>query len=153
MIKNRTPDITELKELAKALRADFAARGILISHSQALEKIARHFGYRDWNTCSAALRNTPQGSQDDTRQFAVGDRVAGTYLGCPFTGTVRSASSETSPALQRVRVHFDDTVNVSRFDRFDVFRRNVSASIIIRTGRSPASISTGEPQMVLRHLS
>jgi hypothetical protein len=45
------------KLMAKRLRADLAARGLTISHSEALELVAHQHGARDWNTLAATTRN------------------------------------------------------------------------------------------------
>lgn len=43
------------KAMAKTLESAFAARYIKLPHSSALEIIAEHFGFRDWNTMSARI--------------------------------------------------------------------------------------------------
>ena len=48
------PDLAALKAQAKRLRTTLASEGNFISHSEALEFIARQYGYRDWNTLHAA---------------------------------------------------------------------------------------------------
>ena len=41
------------KDQAKRLRASLAGRGVEVSHSEALELVARQHGARDWNTLAA----------------------------------------------------------------------------------------------------
>lgn len=55
MINLDAVDRTAVKNLAKRLREALAGDGVTISHSAALELVARQFGERDWNTLSAAL--------------------------------------------------------------------------------------------------
>lgn len=45
----------EAKAMASTLRQALAEEGTAISHSRALELVARQFGQRDWNTLSAAI--------------------------------------------------------------------------------------------------
>ena len=45
--------IDRLKTAATALRRELAARGLELSHMEALELVARQFGFRDWNTAAA----------------------------------------------------------------------------------------------------
>ena len=40
----------QAKARARELRAELAAAGTPISHSEALECVAKELGYRDWNT-------------------------------------------------------------------------------------------------------
>lgn len=46
---------TDPKSMASRLRTRLAANGTEITHSQALEFVAAQLGYRDWNTCAAAV--------------------------------------------------------------------------------------------------
>lgn len=55
MINIAAIDRTAVKQLAKRLRDALAADGVTVSHSAALELVARQFGERDWNTLSATL--------------------------------------------------------------------------------------------------
>ena len=43
----------DAKAMAKSLRNSLAARGVLLSHSECLEIVAKQFGFVDWNTLSA----------------------------------------------------------------------------------------------------
>ena len=61
----------QAKARARELRAELAAAGTPISHSEALECVAKELGYRDWNTASARLFNMPE------VVLQVGDQVAG----------------------------------------------------------------------------
>src|SRR3954469_14851774 len=46
-------DYRHAKTMAAELRAALAARGLELSHSEALELVAHLFGMRDWNTLCA----------------------------------------------------------------------------------------------------
>lgn len=48
--------ITTLKSSARALRAELAETGVVITHGRSLELVARQLGYHDWNTAIAALQ-------------------------------------------------------------------------------------------------
>lgn len=45
--------VQEGKKMARALREALAASSVAVTHSQALELVARMLGYADWNTMSA----------------------------------------------------------------------------------------------------
>lgn len=54
-----SPD--DAKQAARALRRALADDGVTITHSRALELVARQLGFRDWNTAAAAL--APSGAE------------------------------------------------------------------------------------------
>ena len=76
------PTLDAARAQAKALRATLAAEGREITHSAALELIAKSHGLRDWNTLHAAIGNTPP------PPVTLGQIVEGRYLGQPFTAEV-----------------------------------------------------------------
>ncbi len=45
----------DAKAMAKSLRDSLAARGVLLSHSECLEIVAKQSGFADWNTLYASL--------------------------------------------------------------------------------------------------
>lgn len=47
------------KPMAKALRSALEARGVELTHSEALELVAKQLGFDDWNTLSARLDRIP----------------------------------------------------------------------------------------------
>ncbi len=47
------------KSMAKRLRASLADRGVELTHSEALELVARQHGARDWNTLAAQVSTSP----------------------------------------------------------------------------------------------
>ena len=52
-------DFRDAKAMAKAMRESLAARNIEISHSEALEIVARQFGLETWNILSAKIEAKP----------------------------------------------------------------------------------------------
>lgn len=133
--------IDEAKAQATALRAALQAQGNAISHSQALELVARQHGARDWNTLHARLaqRNAPP-------ELGMGDRVSGRYLGQAFTGRVIGLSG---PLTHRhIEIRFDHPVDVVRFESFSNLRTRVR-SVIDENGRSHRRTSDGEPQLIV----
>lgn len=135
--------IAGFKTQAKALRAKLAGQGTEISHSQALELVAHQHGARDWNTLRA-LAARP----GNARPLAVGDRVTGSYLGQAFTGYVHGLSHSAYSPHMRITLHFDEPVDVVKFDSFSSFRQRVTATID-ETGESPQKTSDGVPQMIV----
>ncbi|WP_109464941.1 glyoxalase superfamily protein [Albibacillus kandeliae] len=149
MTKTDTNDrIEELKAEARRLRATLAEAGTKISHSDALERIARQHGARDWNTLRAqAVTRT-----HNRRPLAVGDRVTGRYLGQPFTGYVYGMTHAEQSPYSRITLQFDEPVDVVTFDSFSAFRSRVSGVIDDR-GQSLYRTSNGEPQIVVEHVA
>lgn len=52
-------DFRDAKAMAKAMRETLATRNIEISHSEALEIVARQFGVETWNILSAKIEAKP----------------------------------------------------------------------------------------------
>ncbi len=130
----------QAKQRASAMRADYARRGIAISHSAALEKVAAELGYRDWNTASARLSNLPE------VPLHVGDRVAGSYLKQAFQGRVLGVREVYGGGAYEVTLQFDTPVDVVSFDSFSAFRSRVTATIGA-DGVSTAKTSDGRPHL------
>ncbi len=145
MTNPMTPSIESLKQQAKRLRAGLAEDGDFISHSESLELIARQYGFRDWNTLHAAAGNRPA-----ITRFQLGTRVKGRYLGQAFTGEI-VALQAMPPDHLRVSLHFDEPVDVVKFDSFSAYRQRVSA-LINRDGVSAEKTSDGAPQLELKVL-
>ena len=141
------PTIETLKLQAKNLRADLAATGKPVGHSQSLELVAHNLGYRDWNTLRAASENTPRNDLPKC-PVAIGDRVVGRYLGQPFQANVLQATPLEAGSLYRITLHFDEPVDVVTHTSFSSFRQRVSGNID-RTGQSPQKTSNGPPQLWL----
>ncbi|WP_245303107.1 glyoxalase superfamily protein [Rhizobium esperanzae] len=138
------PGIEELKAQAKRLRQAMNDRGTALTHSAALEMIARQHGTRDWNTL-AALAARPDATAK-TPLF-VGAHIRGRYLNQPFTGEILSLSALPG-GLHRITIHFDEAVDVVTFESFSAFRRRVTAQIDA-DGVSPRKTSNGVPHLVL----
>jgi hypothetical protein len=136
-------NLNDLKTQAKRLRASLEAQGKPVSHSEALELVARQLGYRDWNTLHASV-----GDRAAPAPVALGDRVHGTYLGQPFDRDVIGVQS-LSQGRMRVTLEFDDPVDVVTFDSFSAYRKRVSATVDEK-GRTKERTSDGTPQLQLR---
>ncbi|WPZ33114.1 glyoxalase superfamily protein [Thalassobaculum sp. OXR-137] len=132
----------QAKALAKALRADQAAAGHAMSHSAALERVARDQGYGTWNAMSARLSNAPEIA------LQVGDRVAGRYLGQAFAASVLAVRSLGQGQGLEITLEFDAPVDVVTFDSFSAFRSRVTATIS-PGGTSFARTGNGVPQLVV----
>ena len=138
------PSIDELKAQAKRLRQAMETRGNPVSHSAALELIARQHGARDWNTLSAlAIRP----NAEPVSLLSVGAQVSGRYLHQPFTGKIL-ALAQASGGLHKITIHFDEPVDVVTFESFSAFRQRINAQID-GSGISPRKTSNGLPQLVL----
>ena len=139
------PGIEELKAQAKRLRQAMNDRGTTLTHSAALELIARQHGARDWNTLAALAAKPNTGPK--TSLF-VGAHIRGRYLNQPFTGEILALSAPPGGDLQRITIHFDEPVDVVTFESFSAFRRRVTAQIDA-DGISPRKTSNGLPHLVL----
>lgn len=133
--------LEELKAQARRLRDSLRATGTGLSHAQALELVAHQHGARDWNTLVARAGNR--------LRLRVGDRVRGEYLGQAFTGEIRGLTVMGDGAQRRITLHFDEPVDVVKFDSFSSFRQRVSGEIGW-DGRSARCTSDGQPQLVVR---
>ena len=142
---NTNTRLEAFKAQARRLRQDLAGKGRDITHGQALETVAKQHGARDWNTLRA-MASRP----GNNRPLAVGDRVAGEYLGQPFTGYVHGLVHPDQSDNSRVTLQFDEPVDVVRFDSFSSFRQRVSG-IVNREGRSLTRTSDGRPHLVVHH--
>lgn len=150
---------TDYKLQARRLRAALAAEGKPISHSAALELVARQHGMRDWNTLAAAhAHSTPEptrtshvsGSVADGHGpgLLVGAAVTGRYLGQAFTGRLLALAETPSDGLFRVTIHFDEPVDVVTFESFSALRGRITA-VIGRDRISPRRTSNGLPHLVI----
>lgn len=143
MTHNMLPPRAALKDQARRLRATMADGGTALSHSAALEAIARQWGYRDWNTLSAAAPD-----EVAIPRWQVGQRVTGHYLGQAFAGRIKSAT-EASGGFWRLVLVFDDAVDVATSPRINNFRRQVRCTINGQ-GITAERTSDGQPHMALR---
>ena len=121
----------DYKSQAKRLRTALADDGHAVSHSRALEFVARLHRARDWNTLSARRA----GEARPSAPFVVGERVAGTFNDKPAQGRVIEVSETIKPDLWRVTVAFDPPVDVVTSKLFSNERRRIRM-IVGMDGRS-----------------
>lgn len=135
------PALQEAKQQARELRAESKALGEHIGHAQSLEKVAKQYGYRDWNAMHARIRDLPPA------RWRVGARITGAYLSQRFSATVRSIESRT-PGWFAVELDLDDPVDVVRFEGFSNLRKRVRG-VVGPQGHSRERTSDGEPHLSL----
>ena len=143
MTHDMLPPRAALKDQARRLRATMADGGTALSHSAALEAIARQWGYRDWNTLSAAAPD-----EVATPRWQVGQRVTGQYLGHGFTGRIKAVEAATGGYWRLVLV-FDEAVDVAASALFSAFRRQIRCTVNGQ-GITAERTSDGQPHVVLR---
>lgn len=140
-MKRDLPTQREAKNLAKALRKRLADEGVVLGHSQALERIAQDHGFRDWNGFHAAM----EASQTDP--WDVGTRLTGHYLSQPFAATVLSAE-QLRPGWYRLVLDLDEAVDVVRFESFSNLRKQIRIEVG-PLGHSKERTSDGTPHVAL----
>ena len=140
-----TLTIDELKSQARRLRDAMAGSGTPVTHSAALELVAKSHGLRDWNTLSALAARSDNA---EIPPVAVGAVVTGEYLGQRFQGRVLSLTRLSQSSYYDITLHFDEPVDVVTFDSFSAFRQRVNATIDGK-GVSPRHTSNGRPHLVL----
>ncbi len=136
------PTLDAARAQAKALRATLAAEGREITHSAALELIAKSHGLRDWNTLHAAIGNTPP------PPVTLGQIVEGRYLGQPFTAEIIGIT-QLSEGRYEITLDLAEPVDVVTFDSFSNFRSRVRKTVDAY-GRSFDKTSDGVPHLALR---
>ena len=135
------PTLAQAKQRAKRLRAALFAEGMEVSHSEALERIAKDAGFRDWNSMHAKICDLP------AHVWSVEDRVSGRYLSQPFTARILSVE-DLRPGWVRLELALDEAVDVVRFDSFSNLRRRLLVEVG-PDGRSQERTSNGEPHLEL----
>ncbi len=135
------PGREALKTQAKRLRSEMHERGHSISHSIALETVARQWGFADWNTLSAKL------SASNAPNWHVGQRVTGAYLGHAVTGHLK-AVRRANAGFTYLTVVFDEPVDVVESDAFTSLRKQVNACITL-DGCTVEKTSNGIPHLRL----
>lgn len=144
------PDGTILKQQAKRLRVHLAGSGQDISHAAALETVAHQYGYKDWNTLSAASliqSDARAGQPDMSNHFQVGNWVKGAFMGKPFTGEILGVQLHVSGSYG-LTIRFDEPVDVVEFESFSSMRSRVNVRVN-GNGVSPKKRSDGTPHLVL----
>ncbi|MBO3759598.1 glyoxalase superfamily protein [Ciceribacter sp. L1K22] len=137
----------DLKSQARRLRDAMSAAGTPLTHSAALEMIAKSHGARDWNTIAAQAQRNDNAPMPPA---VVGATVTGEYLGQRFRGKVLALSKLSQSEYYSITLHFDEPVDVVTFDSFSAFRSRVNATIDGK-GVSPRHTSNGKPHLVLDH--
>ena len=130
------------KARAKHIRQELAERGEQITHAEALERVAKALGHRDWNTASARLSNAPE------LELNIGDIVSGRYLKQPYVGRVIGLRELHGGAGYHVELQFDEPVDVVEFESFSNNRQRVQA-MVNEAGISWTKTSDGEPHLVV----
>jgi len=136
------PSLEALKAQAKRLRCALADDGDFIKHGEALELVAKQFGYRDWNTLYAAAGNR------QPLPLAVGNDVSGLYLGQPFKARILSLETLADDGYLRISLDLDEAVDVVKFDSFSAYRKRIQATIR-PDGSTVTKTSDGEPHLRL----
>lgn len=140
-MSKRLPTLAKAKQNAKQLRGLLAEKGTVISHSEALERIATQNGFKDWNTLHAAIATRPP------EGWALGGRVRGRYLSQPFEATVVGVQAQR-PGWFRLELALDTAVDVVTFDSFSNMRKNISGSVG-PDGTSVERTSDGVPHLAI----
>ncbi|MBB5514973.1 hypothetical protein FHS89_000979 [Rubricella aquisinus] len=135
------PTLAQAKQQARTYRTAQAAKGIALSHADALEAVAHALGFRDWNGLHAAIAEMPpEGVQ-------LGAEVTGRYLSQPFTGRVTHLAL-VRPGWFRVEVQLDAPVDVIQFDSMSNWRSRVRG-VIGPDGHTKERTSDGSPHLEL----
>jgi hypothetical protein len=137
-----TLSVQTLKAEARAFREERVRAGDPLSHSAALEAVARAHGYRDWNAARATLPDRV------AVHFQVGQRVRGTYLSQPFRGLLIGVQLMGDMRHYQLTITFDQPVNVTPTFMFEALRQRITGTVDIR-GISPALRGDGTPQLVV----
>ena len=140
-MNHHLPTLAKIKEHAKSLRAQSASQGVAISHSKALELVARDYGYRDWNALRATIGNKPQ------ECWVPGGRVQGLYMSRPFDATI-VAIKKVRPGWFYFELNLDKAVDVVTFDSFSNFRKRIRGTVGPE-GTSQERSSNGAPHLQL----
>lgn len=63
-------DYRDAKAMAKAMQETLADRDLKITHSEALEIVARQFGLENWNILSAKIKSASTAQEDEAISFS-----------------------------------------------------------------------------------
>lgn len=143
MTNSTIPPLARLKDQAGRMRARAVAKGETMSQAEALEKLARMLGQRDWNTLRALSAQTPEGAP-----VSVGDRVRLRYLGVPAEARVRSVHEGDEAGLWQVVLDLSGPLSIPTADGIELTRRRLHAAVD-KKGVSPACRSDGVPHLEL----
>ncbi|TNE39430.1 MAG: hypothetical protein EP348_03440 [Alphaproteobacteria bacterium] len=134
--------IEMLKQQAKSLRNELNEKGTLIGHSEALERLAHRYRFKNWNTLQAVVKE-----RASTLSLMRDDKVKGRYLGQPFTGTVFKIEPQGA-SRYRLTLNLDTPVDVVRFASFSAHRKRITATVG-PDGKTAERTSDGMPQLIL----
>ena len=140
MNTRHSPNVANLKAQARRYRASHIAQGRTLSHSRALELVARQQGFADWNTAVASCRQHPVPTK-----LAAGKVVQGRYLGHAFDAHI-VAATQLADGHVHLTLDFNEAIDVSASSRFRAVRKRISGTVD-SAGRSVESLSDGTPQL------
>lgn len=124
------------KHQARRLRLALSEEGISISHSKALDLVARQSGTRDWNTLAAnGTKAMSVPVRDDTAPFRVGQRITGMFFTTPFDARIIAVEETIKPELWRITLQFDPAIDVSVSPNLSIRRRRYTI-VVGADGRS-----------------
>ncbi len=132
----------EAKARARIYKAQLAFKGQTITHSAALEHVAKQSGYRNWNAMSARLPNSLN------TPFRLGNRVTGAYMKKSFHGRVIALRRLQNGRAHEITVEFDNPVDVVHFNSFSNLRKRARV-VVAPSGVSVLKTSDGAPYMVV----
>ena len=135
------PSLEAAKAQARYIRKDLATQGRAISHSAALELVAKSYGVKDWNTLHAAIGNEPRAP------VYLGQIVPGQYLRQPFLAEVIDLQPMPDGHYE-VTLALEKAVDVVTFASFSNFRSRIRKTIGA-DGRSGDTTSDGVPHLIL----
>ena len=140
MYSRHLPNLANLKAQARRYRSIKEAHGQRVSHSQALELIARRNGFFDWNTAAAHAKGI---SEPDGLQ--AGKQVSGRYMGHAFEALI-VASTQLPEDEMLISLDLLEPVDVVESAHFSNVRKRISATIGPE-GRSRECLSGGIPHL------
>ena len=133
--------LSRVKQQAQILRQELSADGINITHSRALECLARMNQYKDWNTFRAKLHD-----YKPTRKLSEGMRVSASYLGQAVSGKLLEVTPYGTQGFNRIVLELDAPVDVAASEHFSAMRRRLSAELSPE-GRTIETTSDGKPHL------
>ena len=136
------PTKAQIKQNARTLRARRMAAGHPMRHAQALERISRKLGYRDWNTLSAAITTIRDRSCLPER-----DSVQGRYMGHPFDARILKVGVDAE-GRTRLVLRLQTAIDVVEHGSFTALRQQIACNVD-ETGRSQEVLSDGTPHVAL----
>ncbi|MBL4894375.1 MAG: hypothetical protein JKY59_05815 [Emcibacter sp.] len=121
-MRSTTLTLDNLKLQARRMRDHFAEKNIDLSHSAALEVLAKQHGFKDWNILSAILKI----SSKSVNWPELEDRIKGTYLGHAFTGKILKLQTTHAENNRRYTIRFDKPIDVVTSRHFSNYRQRIN---------------------------